>query len=1393
MASRAEILLELDRRGKLPANLQPALAEAKRRGLIGAGNSPAPSTSPAQTDIPASIPKVTGLAENIGAGFDSGVNMALGAPVDLPVWLGNSVVNATNSGLEIAGAGRPIPNIPVDLPGSRIGWERTQENLGFTPPSAVEPADTGQRLARAGAEAIGSALVPEALAVKGAQVVQTAAQAASPVLRKVVDTASTALGTDAAATGMVRNQVINAAAGAGAQGGMDAAPEPLKPVAGIVGGLAGGGGAVAVTAAPSAARRAASAAQDFAAPLSPAGREELAGRQLRENATSGGQVIEDIETAPPPAVPGAEPTTGQLTGDLGLLALERKAMNQPGQTEKFTERRAQQNSARITALKGLETGGNPVEVAKAVRAHIDQADAAAETATEGALAGARSRAAAVGEGRPPDIVGDEMRGALEEGRAVAKERESALWRAVDPDGSLALPASSTKDRADEIITKLPASAKAPEGEEAAVLDLARGYQDVVPFSELSALHSRLKTAMAVERNTNGRTPAYRRMSMMSSAIFDDMEKAVRRQVVQDNQAIARGDLDPANSITARLNDVTVPSAGKMVYTPSGRKVPVEYQVVDADALVPSQLDDLRPNPRFDASLQPRDRSRAASDVQIARIAGELQPERLGPSASAAEGAPIIGSDGMVESGNARVLAIRRAYQQNGPQAAAYREYLASQGFDTSGLAKPVLVRRRTVEMSPEARSRFVQEANAPTTLTMSAGERARTDASRLTPDQLSLYRGGDLDGSQNRDFVRGFLKSVADQGEEGAFTTADGRLSLEGTQRMRGALLHAAYEDAPLVEALTENGDENIKAFGRALTDLAGDVAKLKSGIKAGQIDPGADLSKPLVEAAKLVQDARRRGITIADAVAQQDAFSRLSDDARGVLSSAYGQSLKGRLSQERFNSFMRTAISELEQQSTEARLFGEASSVGDVLHGVTARYGTTDQASQQSAYSPSTWQGGGEGRQAVRGPGSGSTRSGLSEARGRDGSERVLEQPQLEPNFDQAALDRLGTARQATTERASTFDNKTLGPLTKRPSEVAPYNVSASSVPARIFKPGAKAKDDIRTFRQAVGDERAIPLLNDYAVNRVRAAAMREDATFDPLKLAAFRRSHADALSELPKLNEALSSAEKASKFAQEVAKTQRQATAERQRSSLGKLLNLDDPEDIVRTVGGMFGKPDSVRQVQTLRQAVGDDADAKAGLKQAVVDHVMTKFISNTEAGTSQQNLIRADQFQTFVKTNKPALKAAGFADNDLSMLEGVAESIHQANRSIASIKVPGSPGTAQDLLKAKFADKIPSLLGRAVVSGTAGAGMVSFFLGNFIGTGAAVGAILLNAARQAGLDSVDDLVADALLNPERARVLMLKAKPEQMPKVGLNLAQMYRRAALATASSLHEPEAQ
>ncbi|MFZ2106483.1 MAG: hypothetical protein WAV18_14095 [Roseiarcus sp.] len=129
------------------------------------------------------------------------------------------------------------------------------------------------------------------------------------------------------------------------------------------------------------------------------------------------------------------------------------------------------------------------------------------------------------------------------------------------------------------------------------------------------------------------------------------------------------------------------------------------------------------------------------------------------------------------------------------------------------MKEPVLVRQRTTDMSPEERVRFAQEANAGTGLALSPSERAAIDAGRLSDEALEKYQGGDAGSAENRDFVRSFMRSVPEPGEEGSFASANGQLSLDGAQRVRNALLHAAYGDSNLVSSLAEKISNRSGAF----------------------------------------------------------------------------------------------------------------------------------------------------------------------------------------------------------------------------------------------------------------------------------------------------------------------------------------------------------------------------------------------------------------------------------------------------------------------------------------------------------------------------------------------------------------------------------------------------
>lgn len=932
----------------------------------------------------------TGAYNNATAGLNDLIYRTAGAPVDAA----NTILRGGAAALHAVGG--PDIQLPVDTPGGHQSIADLAAKFGVNDPSKVVATSQGDRLARAAGEGVGMAVAPEAaLAALGK--LGIVGSAAQELLGMIVGRAETPAATagNAAASGV--SSVV-------AQGASDAAPDNLKPLAATVGGLTGAGAASAILAAPTLVKTGVGMARDFVAPMSQGGREQAAG-QVLTNAADNPTAVKDAIANGAPLVPGSNPTTFQQTGDMGLGGLERSAATKS--PADFNQRRADQNTARTAALEGVQATGAPEQVAAAVTSHINALDAQAQAATDAATNAAQAHQVALGAGQTPEAAGATMRTSLEASRAAAKTQERALWNAVDPEGTLALPVADVKSQVATTLEKLPASAKPPSGEEAAIYQTVNQYGDVLPFSELTALKSRVGAEMRAERMANGESPAWGRLSQVAEAISSDMEKAIASRVAEDNIAVASGQMAPADTTHARI------------------------------------------------------------------------------------------------------------------------------------------------------------------------------------------------------------------QNWENDYRTA--------------------FE--------VQNG---------------------------------------------LAADARGNGVSLP------------GRGAPGVV-----------------------------------RVSGATSQTGVGF-------------------------GGAQSDPRLSGTG-------------------------LNQNFDQGALDRLKAASAATSSRVSTFDNKTLGPLRARPSQNSPYDTPAAAVPAKIFFPGQNTADAIAKYRAAVGDQQALPIIEEYAVDRLRKAALRDDGTLDPNKLAQWRRAHSDALRSFPALDARLANAATASQTMGETVAAGKATLDAVQKDAIGKLLGLTNPDDVTRTIGSIFARQDAVKQMSLLRQAIGGDKQAIEGLRKSVVDYMVDNFVSNTEAATSGLGTIKSDQLQSFIAQNKSALKAAGFTEAELGLMDNIAADLQQANRSLAAVKLPGGSNTAQDTIAAN-AETPSTMLARIVI--TMGAGSVA---GTVVGgpVGAVVGGVAAQMAsmlRQDGLRKIDDLVKQALLDPQLARMLMMKVKPAQVKAATMTIGQRFRRSALIGVGSVN-----
>lgn len=149
-----------------------------------------------------------------------------------------------------------------------------------------------------------------------------------------------------------------------------------------------------------------------------------------------------------------------------------------------------------------------------------------------------------------------------------------------------------------------------------------------------------------------------------------------------------------------------------VLTPRGTEVPVRYGLAELGDLVTSHDDYHGQNAAYPQELQRADAGAAGRHAQSHQLEADLDPMRLMQSPSTAEGAPIVAPDGVVESGNARTIALRRSAAKGG---AAYGRYLAelkARGFGIEGMQKPILVRMRTEPLTGSQRGALAREMNA---------------------------------------------------------------------------------------------------------------------------------------------------------------------------------------------------------------------------------------------------------------------------------------------------------------------------------------------------------------------------------------------------------------------------------------------------------------------------------------------------------------------------------------------------------------------------------------------------------------------------------------------------------------------------------------------------------
>lgn len=279
----------------------------------------------------------------------------------------------------------------------------------------------------------------------------------------------------------------------------------------------------------------------------------------------------------------------------------------------------------------------------------------------------------------------------------------------------------------------------------------------------------------------------------------------------------------------------------------GMRIDVDYEIVDASEIF-----------RASGEYQPRDRSRIASDAWISDTAARLDPAQLMPSPTADRGAPIVGPDGMIESGNGRYGAIVRAYERHPDRAAQYRREIESAGFSVpEGMDRPVLVARRKTDLSHDDRVRLTVDAQDSGVAVMTPTEMARTSGRAMTPDVLGrLDPGQPIRAEGNADFVRSALSGLPRSARNAMFDDK-GLLNSAGERQLREALFARAWPDPDILARYTEGNAGDLKSLLEALETAAPGWAALRADIEAGRVAPQMDIGGHVLDAMRLIAAAR--------------------------------------------------------------------------------------------------------------------------------------------------------------------------------------------------------------------------------------------------------------------------------------------------------------------------------------------------------------------------------------------------------------------------------------------------------------------------------------------------------------------------------------------------------
>jgi len=421
------------------------------------------------------------------------------------------------------------------------------------------------------------------------------------------------------------------------------------------------------------------------------------------------------------------------------------------------------------------------------------------------------------------------------------------------------------------------------------------------------------------------------------------------------------------------------------FTEANRTVPFTYAIVPGESLIISNDEYGNVNPQYPQELQPRDRTRTASQEWTADTSKKLNPRKLAESATAQNGAPIVRGDGVVIGGNGRSRSILMAYA-NG-NAGEYEQFLREKGgrygIDTANLPdKPILVR---IAQDVDDWPALAEELNVSSQAAYSATERAMSDARKMEGvlELLVPNDDGDINTAANAAFIQAFIQKVVPKNEQGDVLDGPGHLSQKGLERVENAIFAYAYGDPNLLQKYSESLDNDMKNVTNALMQSAPAAVALQADIKAGR---AYDIPavQTILKAMEIFTEAKRGKKTVEEQANQLSLLEPENQDAGELAMFIDRNKRSAKQMRIAFNSLYEE-IESYGDPNQESFFGGEEHDIHGALEGAVKRY---EQATGREFGRPDYWGAGmdaGMGSEAAA-PGAGAGSEPNDESIGRSG-----------------------------------------------------------------------------------------------------------------------------------------------------------------------------------------------------------------------------------------------------------------------------------------------------------------------------------------------------------------------------------------------------------------------